>query len=307
MSRATVLLWMLILPLTGCLGPSAPTSTEVHPSGLEHLLHISLSDVSQEQGGVQLIFDAPADSNLNLHFQSNQTLRQDPASWACGFVAFATAENGHREKEQQFGNFLSFSKGHAVMLARDSAPLMVNRSGANENLFLSANDDQQVGGLHVKAGQQVILEAAYAASQGTPPPLAAMLNLTAESGLRLNRTVPFWFRCGANLEQFKGTFATQGFGPSAVTIVNASAEYEAPTPTFSNLLLYGDKRFASACTATVTFAGRPVATSGAQTNVCSAYAKNPPGRVGFRIENTVMSGPFISYFVQGFPPGLVPP
>ncbi|MFO1536034.1 MAG: hypothetical protein ABR586_10245 [Thermoplasmatota archaeon] len=206
------------------------------------------------------------------------------------------------------GSFLTYSKGHAVLLAHDSAPMTLNQSGANENLFAALNDTQEITGIMAAAGQQIILETAYASSpEAVPPPITGSLNVTAEGGLRLNRTVPFWFRCGANLEPFRGDFAAQGFNPSLVVVADAASEYEAPTTVLAEFVLYGDPRFASTCSASITSEGRPLAASGTQSGLCSVHAVAPPGRVGFRIQDTALSGPLISYSVQGLPSGLIPP
>ncbi|MFO1535646.1 MAG: hypothetical protein ABR586_08280 [Thermoplasmatota archaeon] len=255
--------------------------------------------------GLQYVYDVVKGGNLTLRYASSDDASPDQEGWACGFISLGAKGDG--PIQPLVGRTLAYSRGHALILARGSEPFVANMTRA-ESPGTPVNDTLEAEG-SFRGGERLVMETAYLSSDpGGATPLTGVINLTTDGTLRLNRTVPFWFRCGSNLESFRGTFAAAGLGP-AVAVKDALAEHPTGTPSHAELFVVQDPRLASTCTAFLLHNGTTVAESGRQTSVrqpayCVVVADMPPGRVGFQIKDSFMAAPILAYTLQERAPGM---
>ncbi|MCA1812138.1 MAG: hypothetical protein LC623_09045, partial [Halobacteriales archaeon] len=275
--------------LAGCMGVYGPTTgPQPGPTPIRSFV-ASLPDPAAPWGyGLQYVLEASKETNVTALFASSEADRPDQAVWACGFLTLRKVENG--TLGPAFGRSFSYSGGHALVVAQGGRPFVANDTRAGENLFLAINETTD-GGVRLRSGQQVVIETAYQANAGSAqPPIRAAFNLTADGPLRLARTVPFWFRCGANLEGFQGSFAAEGFSAGAVYVKEATATIEATMPTRAFFAVYQDTRFlASSCSTALLLDGAVLEESGPQANSdCVLRAQPGAGRITLRIADSVM-------------------
>jgi hypothetical protein len=278
-------LFAIFVLLGGCLQPQPPTAAE--PATDEQWAEVSLPDAKAEWGfGLQSVYEVVQGGNTTLRYSFSDNSTRSP-TWACGIISLGVSEgNG---VQLVAGAALSYTNGHLLILAKDSPPLVVNATGAGTPSTLTT---KMAGDGTIKTGERLVFETAYqTATPGMPSPLAGSINITTDGRLRLERMVPFWFRCGSSLETFQGTFATFD-GTTAVK--DAIAEFSTDVPTIAEFVVIQFPRPPSTCMTFLLHNGTTVAESGRQTATsgtahCVIGYEAAPGRVGFEMKDSLLS------------------
>ncbi|MCA1812140.1 MAG: hypothetical protein LC623_09055 [Halobacteriales archaeon] len=300
-------LFAILVLLGGCLQPQPPTAAApAEPAADEQWAGVSLPDAQAKWGfGLQSVYEVVQGGNATLRHSFTDALHTDTTTWACGIISLGVSEgNG---VQPLAGVSLSYTHGHLLILAKDSQPFVVNVTGT-ENPPMTFTQKVGADGT-IKTGERLVFETAYlTASPGMPSSLAGSINITTDGRLRLESTVPFWFRCGSNLETFQGTFGALAVD-GTVAVKDAIVEFSTDFPTLAEFVVVQVPWPTSTCMTFLLHNGTTVAESGRQTAVtgpvtgpigphCVLGYDAAPGRVGFEIKDSLLTRSYFAYTLK---------
>lgn len=298
---ATVL--ALAILLSGCVAVGNLVGEDLGSPGtgdVSRTHNLTVSALHREVTNKIVTFRATQDTTVNVTFANGGPDGWRERTWSgCGSLeAGVIGDDGTRfERTHRW----VFSNGHAFTWATSEDADSLEHPAAQENMFLAHDFQETVESVPVEAGDDFKLS--LAARQGPDSMFDPFLNVTADrASLELVDVASHPFRCGANLEDFSGTFADVGLSPVAPTVVeDASLTYEAGGRTEAVIGSVLDPRFSGTCTTRIVVDGEDVDTSGPRNDACLATFEGPAKHLNLKIDQLVGNGPQVAYFILDRP------
>lgn len=286
---------VVLLLLAGCANGRDPVGEDA-PVARTGDVTFGLSSIPAGSNGVMITVSA-AGGVKNLEVARDTGRADDAIGDACGELTMLVRSNGTlQEVTGPFGTHWAESDGRALVIGSSGKPEAVNASGpaGHQGIWVRLRVFANVT-LDLARDEEVVLLMAAVGPKTAYDPTITLRNLTAATVLS---TAPLAYRCGASLEDFRGTIVAAGaiLGPTVVR--DAALAVPLERPAWASFGFLGDPRTTSSCTIALESPEGQVVSETATDGPCATSAEGPPGEWTMRIDEATATGPLVAWTLR---------